>query len=170
MEWLDALDIAIDDFAARLALVTGDQWVAPTPCDEWDVHYLVAHVVGGNRFTSMVMAGVPSAEALEKVMAATHLGPDPCADFATSAEAMRTAFRTSGAMEQKADHPVGRIDGRQFLEFRVADIGLHAWDLAIAIGADDALASALVAVLLDGQAGGDSPQDALLALNGRRRG
>ncbi len=169
MDWLDGLDTAVVEFAARLDSVLGNQWSAPTPCDEWDVHYLVAHVVGGNRFTSMVLTGVPSTDALDRVMSTTHLGPDPRVDFATSSEEMRRAFRNEGALEREVDHPVGRIDGRQFLEFRVSDIGLHAWDLSMAIGADDTLDAALVELLLDGRPGGDSPQATLLELNGRRR-
>ena len=45
-----------------------DEWVKPTPCDEWDVRYLVAHVVGGNRFASSVLSGASAQAAMGSVM------------------------------------------------------------------------------------------------------
>ena len=53
---LAALDLASVAFRDHLAAVMGEDWTAATPCTDWDVHYLVAHVVGGNRFASMVLA------------------------------------------------------------------------------------------------------------------
>ena len=51
-------------------------------------------------------------------------------------------------MERRIDHPLGEISGREFLEFRVFDISLHAWDLARSIGANEQLAPDLVEVVL----------------------
>jgi hypothetical protein len=77
------------------------------------------------------------------------------------------------------------MSAAQFLDFRIFDIAVHAWDLARAIGADDALDPALAQAALDiiqsagGQMGfgitplGRAAQDAsaqerLLDLAGRR--
>ena len=60
-----------------------------------------------------------------------------------------TAFNAYGALERQIDHPLGQISGREFLDFRVFDITLHAWDLAGAIGADRKLAPDLVDVVLN---------------------
>ncbi len=54
---LSALDAATDQFRRHVSVVGKDQWAAATPCTGWDVHYLVAHVVGGNRFAALVLAG-----------------------------------------------------------------------------------------------------------------
>jgi len=43
---LPALDAATDQFRRHLSLVGDDAWTAATPCTDWDVQYLVAHVVG----------------------------------------------------------------------------------------------------------------------------
>ena len=37
---------AAEAFDARYKAIAKDQWEAPTPCSEWNVHQLVAHAVG----------------------------------------------------------------------------------------------------------------------------
>ena len=57
MELLAALDAATEEFRRRLVLVGKSDWERSTPCPDWDVSYLVAHVVGGNRFAVSVLGG-----------------------------------------------------------------------------------------------------------------
>jgi uncharacterized protein (TIGR03086 family) len=154
---LDALDVATAEFAQRLALVGADQWAAPTPCDDWDVRSLVAHVVGGNRFTALVLGGVAAGAALQDVLAHPLLGDDALGAFRLTAEDQRRGFRAMRP-DVVVDHVVGPIDVRRFLAFRVFDITIHAWDLAAAIGADTRLDGDLVDVVLaviDAEAPGD---------------
>ncbi len=184
MDVLDALDAAAREFGGRLALVPDDGWTLPTPCTAWDVRFLTAHVVGGNRFAVSILEGMPSAEAIDRVMSTPQLGDDPLASWATSADAQRVAFAAGGALDRQVDHPLGPMAGRRFLEFRILDLALHAWDLARAIAADDQLDPALVEAVLGiielgppgmgfglnplGQALEDAPaQTRLLDLTGR---
>ncbi len=146
---LDALDVAVGEFGARLDAVAPDQWSAPTPCDGWDVRYLCAHVVGGNRFAAAVLGGSTSADAMAQVLGRPQLGDAPADDLAASAADQRTAFAADGALDRTIDHPAGAITGGRFLAFRLLDLGLHAWDLARAVGADEELDAGLVSTLLD---------------------
>lgn len=185
MDALDALDVAVREFGERLALVGDGQWTAPTPCDEWDVRYLVAHVVGGNRFATLVLDGMSADEAVEQVMGQPQLGTAPLADLTATAAAQHAAFGATGRLDQPVSHPLGDMPARRFLELRAYDVTLHAWDLARAIGADETLDPALVGQVLGvverahagmgfgitplGLAGpGASPQHRLLDLTGRR--
>jgi len=43
---LEALGAATDEFVRIVGVVEAAQWALPTPCEEWDVRELVAHVVG----------------------------------------------------------------------------------------------------------------------------
>ncbi len=61
MDDLHALDLATQEFERCLAKVRPDQLGLPTPCDEWDVRYLIAHVVGGNRFATLAPDGITEA-------------------------------------------------------------------------------------------------------------
>jgi uncharacterized protein (TIGR03086 family) len=144
MDLLASLDVATQHFGRGLTAVSKDQWSLPTPCVEWDVHYLVAHVIGGNRFTCSVLAGRSANDAIAEVMSSAQVGDDPLLSWASTVERQAEAFHLAGALDARVDHPVGPITGRQLLGFRVFDITLHAWDLARAIGVDDTLPGDLV--------------------------
>ena len=185
MDLLDGLDLAVAEFRRRLVEVDAESWGRPTPCDGWDVRYLVAHVVGGNRFAHLVLAGSTTQDAMEVVMGGDMLGSDPVAAYDEIATRQREAFRKAGALDTVIDHPAGAITGGQFLELRVFDVTVHAWDLARSIDGDEQLDAALATMVLDlvmampdGLGFGieplgdatvtDSPQVRLLDVSGRR--
>ncbi|MCU1390998.1 MAG: hypothetical protein JWL72_4336 [Ilumatobacteraceae bacterium] len=149
MDIMSALDAATDEFGRRLALVSGDAWTHSTPCPDWDVHFLAAHVIGGNRFACQILGGMPAVEAIEQIMSSPQLGDDPHGAWASTCALQAAAFNAHGALERPIDHPLGQISGRQFLDFRVFDITLHAWDLARAVGANEQLSPDLVDVVLN---------------------
>ena len=185
MDLLDALDVAVAEFRRRLAAVGADQWSAPTPCDEWDVRFLVAHVVGGHRFAALVLAGANASDAFAEVLGGRVLGDDPLGDHDAAADAQRGAFRHPGALTSTVDHPLGPCRGADFLATRVFDVTVHAWDLARAAGLPEDLDAELAATVLagltampDGPGFGivpvgatddlDAPLARLLDLSGRR--
>jgi uncharacterized protein (TIGR03086 family) len=145
---LDLLRRANDGFAQRLVLVQPDQWSAPTPCTEWDVRALVNHVVGGNHRYVMLLLGATATE-VDATRAVDHLGGDPMASFVASAAELSAAFREPGAMDRTAHHPAGERTGAQLIEMRVLDVGVHTWDLARAIGADESLDPDVIAFALN---------------------
>jgi uncharacterized protein (TIGR03086 family) len=183
---LDLLSRANDGFTQRLALVRPDQWGAPTPCAAWDVRALVNHVVGANRRYTMLLHGA-TADEVDATRTADHLGDDPVASFVATATELSAAIREPGAMARTAQHPAGERTGAQLLEMRVLDVAVHTWDLARAVGTDEALDPDVVAFALTledtFEAGRErgafappqreapldlSAQDRLLHLSGRR--
>ena len=144
MDLLNALGAATEEFGKRLVLVLDDMWTWATPCAEWDVRALAAHVIGGNRFATAILGGLSAAEAIEQVMSSPQLGDDAMGAWQTTSQAQTSAFQRPDALTTGVDHPLGEITGYQFLEFRVYDITLHAWDLARSIDADEDLGSSLV--------------------------
>jgi uncharacterized protein (TIGR03086 family) len=185
VDLLKALDAATEEFSRRLALVHVGMLGRPTPCPDWNVQYLVAHVVGGNRFGELILDGMPSSKAIELVMSSPQLGDDIMAAWTVSSAAQSAAFRSSTGLTRRVDHPFGEITAREFLAFRVFDITLHTWDLARAIGGDEQLApdlvDAIIAIVEQGPPGmgfgiaalglapsNASPQVRLLDMTGRR--
>jgi uncharacterized protein (TIGR03086 family) len=146
-EALELLLVANDEFARRLRLVGPDDWRRRTPCSEWDVRALVNHVVGGCVRHQMLLHGAQTHE-VEATRAVDHLGADPVAAFATAADVAVSRFREDGALERIVHHPAGDRTGRELLSMRVLDSAVHAWDLARAIGADEALDDDVVAFAL----------------------
>jgi uncharacterized protein (TIGR03086 family) len=154
---VDALDSAVAAFRRQLVAVDRDDWAAATPCPGWDVHYLVAHVLGGNRFATMVLDGETWEQAMTAVMSATQVGEDPTADFDDTAATQRAAFSRHGALAQTVSHPLGEFPGQRLLGMRVFDIAVHSWDLAVAIGQDgtlDELLSDYVLTTVEGEVPG----------------
>ena len=183
---IELLTRTSDAFTLRLALVQSQQWIAPTPCTEWDVRALVNHVVGANRRYTMLLHGA-TADEVDATRTADHLGDDPASSFAATAAELRVAFCEPGALTCTAHHPSGKRTGAQLLAMRVLDITVHTWDLARSIGADESLDAAAVAFALTlqdtveaGRARGSfdpppadtptdaSPQARLLHVSGRR--
>ena len=133
MATVDQLDAAHETLQPVVASVGSDQWSAPTPCGDWDVRTLLAHVVGGNRVFAAAVGGVPLGQA-RQALAGDPLGPDPVLAYAESAAAVAAAFREPGALERSVTIPFGTVPAAAALHLRVVEALVHGWDLARATG------------------------------------
>src|SRR5262249_54463117 len=136
------------EFERRLRLVGPEDWQRPTPCSEWDVRALANHVVGGNRRYVMLLHSASAAE-VGATRTLDHLGDDPVASFATTADALAASFTEDGALSGIGHPPAGDRTGAQLLGMRVTDLTVHAWDLARAVGADESLDAVAVEFALE---------------------
>lgn len=121
-----------------------DSWDLPTP-SQISVRDLVEHVVVGNRFTALLLAGVGRDEAQNK-LSDDQLGKDPVAAVADSSRHQAEAF-AAAPPEQPVPGPTGDIPAEAFLRFRLVDLVVHAWDLLRAAGLDETLDPPVVARL-----------------------
>ena len=131
------------EFERRLAAITPDQLLQPTPCEEWTVRDLVSHVVGESIMSVRLLHGA-DAESAMVGLDGDILGDDASTAFATAASAEHAAFEEPGATERIVHHPAMDMPGAQLLGFRIGGLTLHAWDLARASGGDETLDSELV--------------------------
>jgi uncharacterized protein (TIGR03086 family) len=166
---------AATDAAAMVEKVQPEQRDAPTPCSEWDVDTLVAHMAGGTTYLTAALGLDEEGDSGDRDnrAAVAH-----CVD----------ALRAPGALERRCMSPAG-------FEWSVAEATagtamdqlVHTWDLAVAIDADrqldPELVDAIVAMFLPqmpeiGREAGivgpevpvaddASPQDRLLGAMGR---
>ena len=148
MTSLELLDTAHRQFATVLDGVGPGDWDKPTPCENWSVARLVAHLIGGEQMAAGLLSGCSRDDAMAMISAGVPEG-DLVDGFARAAAASRAAFDAPGAMEMVVHHPIGDVAGSQLLDFRVGDLSLHSWDLARAIGADEALDPTLVSAAWD---------------------
>lgn len=138
MDPLDVLARGAAGFATTLEQVGADQWSSPAGVGDWTVRDLVDHVIGGDRMSTAILGGGTRADGLAE-FARSAADVDPVAAFAGASSEMATAFATPGALDRTVAHPAMEMPGSQLLGFRIGEYGLHGWDLARSIGADDTI-------------------------------
>ncbi len=121
-----------DAFGGRLEGMATEGWSAPTPCSEWSVRDLVAHVIGVH---GRVIATLDAAEPLE---------PDPAGDLLKQWWQARDRISEALNDEARAAKIVSTMFGEQPFASLVgsllcADTLIHTWDLARATGQDERL-------------------------------
>ena len=139
MDDIAALDRSIAEFRSRLEQVGDDHWGLPTPCDEWDVHALVNHVLLGTRMSVDLLQGANGEDLIAGFGDDLVDRADPIGGYDDLTGRMRNLFAQSGGLDGTVLHPMGEIPRAMCIGFRIGDQTAHAWDLARAIGADEAL-------------------------------
>ena len=133
----DYNDEQLIDFFVRASASFGEQlrevddeeeWFAPTPCADWDVRMVVAHVVVGDAQLPLLVNG--EKVELVEVFDPSVLGKNPLAAWRGTALAAIRAFARPGALAERYAHPIGHITGRRIIGFRITDSLVHAWDIA----------------------------------------
>jgi uncharacterized protein (TIGR03086 family) len=121
-----------DGFTERVEGVTADQWAASTPCPDWTVRDLVAHVIGTHRRVLATLDGTEPAavdidgDLVQQWRAATNDIADAVHDPAQASKVVKSMFS-----EQPFESLVGTL--------LCADTLVHTWDLARATGQDETL-------------------------------
>jgi uncharacterized protein (TIGR03086 family) len=134
---------ATEGFGHRVTTVRPEQWHLPTPCAGWDVRALVSHVVSGNRWTPELLAGHTISDVGDR-LEGDLLGDDPVGAWTDSAAVAVAAARNSDLAEP-VHLSFGPEPAAEYLTQVFADLLIHTWDLARAVGADDTLEPDLVA-------------------------
>lgn len=132
-----------ESFGARVHAIRDDQWGSRTPCEEWDVRTLVNHLVSENRWMPPLLAGGTIAELGDR-FEGDLLGDDGKAAWEDSAAEAVAAVHGDGAMERTVHLSFGDFPGQEYTMQVFADLLVHGWDLARAIGADERLDPDLV--------------------------
>ncbi len=131
---------AMDETARLVGGVRADQMGFPTPCSDWDVRALIAHLVGGNVRYAGVAEGTPVRRGPEGTptgrgaVADDLLGDDPESAYRRSAEVAEQAWRDPALLDRQFELPFGTLPGRAALGMHLVETVTHAWDLAKATG------------------------------------
>ena len=120
---------ALDQAGAVIAKVRADQAALPTPCRAWDVRALVNHVVQDVRMFADSARGVRRLPGDEDVIGDHWTGA-----YQQAAEALLAAWRAPGAIDRTRRLPIGEVPASWSVLQQVADLAVHAWDVAKATG------------------------------------
>jgi uncharacterized protein (TIGR03086 family) len=118
-------------FGEQVAAVQAHEWDLPTPCSDWNVREVVAHVVIGDSQISPLFAG----ERVDEVSDVNPgvLGTNPLAAWRGTALAAIAAVNAVEDLDARVHHPLGEIRGETVVGFRISDNLVHAWDLATGV-------------------------------------
>lgn len=134
---------SVEEFQSKVRAVGEDAWDRPTPCTDWDVRALVNHVVGEQRWVIPLLEGKTIAE-VGTALDGDLLGPTPQEAADTAAKAAVEAFSEPGALDRIVHLSFGDFTAADYAWQLIADHVVHAWDLAVAVGADPHLDPDLV--------------------------
>ena len=143
---VELIDAASAQFERVVRQLPDGAWDQPTP-SQLSVRELVEHVVVGNRFTALLLAGVDRDQA-RAMLTGDQLGGDPVAAVAESAQRQADAFATT-PLDQSIAGPNGKVPAAAYLRFRVVDLVVHAWDLLRAAQLDETLDQQIFVALMD---------------------
>lgn len=119
----------LDDILPRLsglvASLDESDLDAPTPCSDFAVRDVLAHMIGGASMFSAAFRG-QSAEA-------TPPSADLVAAFPGAMTELRAAVGSPGALERTISAPFGEVPGEAFARFVALDGLVHGWDIATAL-------------------------------------
>lgn len=174
---------ALAVFGNAVRDVADHEWDLPTPCPEWNVKEVVAHVVLGEAALPSVLAGEMTDT--QAAFGSELLGSNPLAAWRGTALRAIEAAREPGVAARVFDLDMGAVTGEQLLNYRITDNVVHAWDISVGAGRPAPIAEPQAEWLLDFwmpaaaemgespffakpvQPVSDSASDRLLALLGR---
>lgn len=137
-DWLALQKQAHSEFGVRLGLVS--DWDAPTPDTDWTVRDLVRHVVEEQQWVPHLLAGSSTADARRRIQ---PLGDDLRAEWRLYSLAATSAW-DAASPDTQVSLSSDTVTVSDYLREQVSDVAIHAWDLARAVGADEALDDALI--------------------------
>ncbi len=121
-----ALDLAV----ATVDSIDTDQFHAPTPCTEYDVTELVAHLIGAIRRVSDIAQDLPNVDELDEHLdLASPLAPQ----VRRAGDAAVLAWDEVDLTSERSV-PWATLSAELMLEMYVMEFVTHTWDLAIATG------------------------------------
>ncbi len=128
MDAMTALDETDELVTSLIAGLTSDDRERATPCAEWTIHDLIAHMCGGGHAIAGGLQGQAPPDP-----APDYLADGPAKGWAETVAHMRAAA-TPEALAAVHQMPFGEVPGEMALSVIVADQATHAWDLAVASG------------------------------------
>lgn len=120
-----------------VAAVRPDQLDSPTPCPEYDVRALIAHLLGGLRRVTHVATG---GDAFDVPRLVTGVADGEwSAEYEAAEAALLEVWRDDAVLDRPMTLPFGTMPGRGAAAAFVVEVATHGWDLAAATGQEGAL-------------------------------
>ena len=138
---------AVRESVALAARVTAADLGRPTPCSDWNLGELLAHMTVQHRGFAAAAAGHGGDPEVWRVPAPAS---DPVSAYTEAAAAVIAAFAEDGAEQRDFALPeiatAMTFPGRQAIAFHLVDYIVHSWDVARSLGLQPDLDDEVLAV------------------------
>jgi uncharacterized protein (TIGR03086 family) len=156
-QMLDLHNKGMHQFGLRVHHVQAHEWALPTPCEDWSVRDLVAHVVGEQRWIPLLVARQLPVDVAQRELegdgdllsGGETLEPDPVSAWDAASGPAILSFSALESLDTPVSLSRGTVPARDYLTELTMDLAVHAWDLGQAIGMTDPLPDDLAAFALD---------------------
>jgi uncharacterized protein (TIGR03086 family) len=130
MDPYDQLDAGLANLEVLVRGTRREQLTNATPCTEFAVRDLLAHLIGGMTVFGATFRGAPAPDLAGRDV----VGDDHVESFVRARTAFDAGIRAQGALERTIDAPFGPTPAPVLLRFLAFDVLCHSWDLATATG------------------------------------
>ena len=145
---LNMLDRATELFTQVLDSLETATFHRPSACTDWTMQDVANHVCGGAlRYAHYLRGGMPDEIAWTRSV--DTIGDDPSAAHDKLSAELRTLFAQPGAGTIRAHHSMQTVSGAELLRMRVAELAVHAWDMASSFTPTAEIDNDLAEFLLD---------------------
>ena len=146
MDILEALETELTTNDKLLANVSAADLAKPTPCREFDVRQLVAHMIAANNG----LTGMTRGEAWQAEQRPADAADDsPVAAHLASSEHLMQALRERDVTSETFDFGAVQMPGHVVLRQMLLEVVVHGWDLAKATGQQRSIDAELAVQLLE---------------------
>jgi uncharacterized protein (TIGR03086 family) len=130
MQPIDQLRSILPTVVGLVERIHVDQLTNPTPCDAFDVHGVLDHMITGGTAFADGFRGLP----IQPVAAPAVYGRVPAAEFREAMTALLDAIESPGALDRSIDTPFGTMSGGELAALVALDGLVHTWDLSVSTG------------------------------------
>jgi uncharacterized protein (TIGR03086 family) len=130
VEPIDQLRSIIPAAVRLVGRIDPHDLTGPTPCDAFDVHGVLDHMITGATALADGFAG----RSTEPPAAPAVYGRVPAREFREALTGLLDAAETPGALDRSIDTPFGTMGGGELASLVALDGLVHTWDLSVATG------------------------------------
>ncbi len=132
MDATTALKNTDETMKSVIAQLTSDHRYMSTPCTEWNVHEVIEHACQGSHMIAGALQGQAPPENADEI---DLLADGPASGWA-NAHAALSAAATPEILSATHQLPFGEMPGEAAMSVIVADVLVHAWDVAAGAGVE----------------------------------